>query len=152
MHSNQTSSTQTSTSHGKDEINVFIGNLSKPSDSYKESIIKQVKQVYNDELKSTIIKFKEANISTQAAAGQRLSVEADVLRKALDIFGDTVYDLDLENEALKEKLKEYGELDIEKLKQLIEYKKSNTELEDKNKRILSRLSLTMDKSKMIQKK
>ena len=103
-------------------------------------------------MKNNLTKFKEANITTQAAAGQKLTLEVDVLRKALNIFGDTVYDLDFENEALKEKLKDYGDLDPEKLNQIIAYKKSNTEIEDKNKRILSRLNQTMDKSRMIQKK
>lgn len=127
-------------------------NIPKPNASYKESIINHVKETYIDELKNSVVKFQAANITTQAVAGQKLSVEVDVLRKVLDIFGETVYDLDLENEALREKLNEYGVLDLEKLKQLIEHKKSNTELEDKNKRILSRLNLTIDKSKMIQKK
>ena len=127
-------------------------NPQSPKDSYKDIIIKQVKEAYDDELKTNLMKFKEANITTQAAAGQKLTLEVDVLRKALNIFGDTVYDLDLENEALKEKIKDYGDLDLEKLNQIIAYKKSNTEIEDKNKRILSRLNQTMDKSRMIQKK
>lgn len=127
-------------------------NSANASESYRDAIIKRVKETYNEEIKTSALRFKEANITTQAATGQRLNIEVEVLRKAFNLCGDTIYDLDVENDLLKEQLKEYGDLDIDKMMKLMAYKKSNIELEEKNKRILSRLSQTMDKSRMIDKK
>jgi hypothetical protein len=90
--------------------------------------------------------FNKQSLNTKAELGLNYLHKSKIYEKCINIMGDSIYDLECENQVLK---KEIGEIDQAYIdKKVKEQKLSN----DKNKNdiILNRLKKTMTKVKQIQ--
>ena len=113
-----------------------------------------LKQLSNDqdfgrEIAPGYEEIKHTNINTQAKMTLGLYVDRELYRKAFEIVGETVYDFHSENRGLREELQQYGEIDEEKIRRLVQTKSKNDSNEIKNKIILECFRKTLAKSKAI---
>ena len=106
----------------------------------KKNII--IKSKINNELE----KFSGLNLAEKAQLCETLVVERRVLRQAAEIMGNTIYDLDIENERLRHQI---GVVDKSKLAQFITKTKINDTPSNKNSRIKERLQQQMLKIKSV---
>lgn len=58
-----------------------------------------------------LIKFKNCNVATKAAASETLFIQTKQLESALELAGDTIYNVGCERDVYKERLEEIGEID-----------------------------------------
>ena len=106
-------------------------------------------KTFNDKLLLEFNDFNSLSITSKAAASNTIFIKAKQYEAAMKIAGETILDLDLENDELKEKLYSYGEYNKEEINKKVQFKKLNGSNEDNNKRIRKRLLRTLEKSKSI---
>ncbi len=53
-------------------------------------------------IKDKLIKVKDMNTATRAEVATKLIIDSEVIRSALNIVGDAIYDLSVDNEILNE--------------------------------------------------
>lgn len=90
--------------------------------------------------------YSKQSLNTRAELGLNYLHKSKIYEKCIDIMGDSIYDLESENQVLRN---EVGEIDQKYIdKKVKEHKLSN----DKNKNdiILNRLKKTMSKVKQLQ--
>jgi hypothetical protein len=90
--------------------------------------------------------FNKQSLNTKAELGLNYLHKSKIYEKCINIMGDSIYDLECENQVLK---KEIGEIDQAYIdKKVKEHKLSNDK--NKNEIILNILKKTMTKVKQIQ--
>ena len=90
--------------------------------------------------------YSKSDLSTQGAIGKNLLIDNKVFIKTIEVMGDAIYEDELEIEALRTQL---GKVNEEEVKRDIYKRKANDTKDDKNKKILNKLSITLQKSKAI---
>ena len=93
--------------------------------------------------------IRHSNINEQAKMATALYVGKEKFQKAFEMAGDTIHDLELENGGLRVELNQYGEIDEEKIRRIVEDKKKNDGDKVKNEIIMNALMRTYNKSKAI---
>jgi hypothetical protein len=98
------------------------------------------------EVATAIAKYKSASLATQAAAGEKMIAQVTVYDEAIQIMGDSIYDLNVENDSLRTMI---GHVDEKEVQDLCQKRKMNDSRNDKNKIILASLKKTISKNKAI---
>jgi hypothetical protein len=106
---------------------------------------------FRNDVKLELEKYDSAAIVNQAAAGRTFMFQKEAYRKTILIAGDVIYEQALENDAMRDKLKEYGVYDKQEIDNMVTIKKNNTENPEKNSRILSIVREKMKRNKRINK-
>lgn len=99
-----------------------------------------------DEVVKALTAYKSADLSTQAKTGEKLIAQVKVYEEAVQIMGDNIYELNVENDTLRNII---GNVDEKKVAELCQQKKQNDSRVDKNKIILASLQKTMSKNKAV---
>mgnify|MGYP003419995673 FL=1 len=101
-------------------------------------IVSKVKQ--NEVVLATIDKeldnFYDLTLAEKAVVGQSALVQRRVYCQTVEIMGDVIYDLEVENAGLRDQA---NNVDEEKLAQFVIKTKATDSTSDKNGKILSRL-------------
>ena len=107
-------------------------------------------------IKERLLETKEMNIATMAAQTPKLIINVECLKTAMNIAGDTIYDLTIdnnvlqeENNDLKEELGKYTKIDYEKLKNNERDRRRKLHNQEKGKIILEKLRITVNKTKQL---
>jgi hypothetical protein len=99
-----------------------------------------------EEVTKALQAYKSADLATQAETGGRLIAQVKVYEEAVQIMGDNIYDLNVENDSLRNII---GNVDEKKVQELCQQKKLSDTKNDRNKIILASLQKTMLKSKAV---
>ena len=106
-----------------------------------DDILNQIKndpKFYQD-ISKEFKNIKEMQLVNKAALSEKLFVNYKKVEKAMEIAGETIYDLSLENDELISKLEEVGTYDKEIINKAVKFRKLNSNNDDKNKVIRERL-------------
>src|SRR5271156_703746 len=98
----------------------------------------------NLKIKEELIELKKQNVSTQAKRAEELTANLVVYSKAIEMMGDEIFDLGIENETLREKL---GDVDEKWLTEEIQRIKISHNEGTKKKFILERMQKQYSKLK-----
>ena len=119
-----------------------------------DEIIKCIKNddAFYEDIKDDFQILKQSSIVNKAAASESLFINYKTLERAMDIAGDTIYDLSTERDILKNKLDSYGEYNAEEVKKLLQNKKIKQSNDEKSKIIKQELLKTLQKAKALTNK
>lgn len=110
----------------------------------KDNISNDIAQKIADELND----YNEQNLLTKAKMGEELTMELIIRNKAIDIMGDALYDLETENDVLRQEMgHDFDEQWLQKKKKILNEKTSSTE---KNQKIIKILKKQCNKMKALQ--
>ena len=98
----------------------------------------------NLKIRGELIELKKQNVSTQAIRAEELTANLVVYSKAIEMMGDEIFDLGIENETLREKL---GDVDEKWLSETKQRNKLSYNDEAKKKFILERMKKQCSKLK-----
>lgn len=98
------------------------------------------------EICSAVQEYNKLDLSTKEAIGRNLLISNKVFTQTMEVMGDTIYDISVENDALRDQI---GKVNEEKVKDFSYQRKAMDTKDDKNKIILNKLSKTLQKSKAI---
>ena len=93
--------------------------------------------------------FKNLSKINKLEASDQLYIKYRKFENAANIMAETIVDLVDENEILKAEIIEYGVYDDAKIKEKIKEAKMSSTVENNTKKLLSRLQLTINKSKLL---
>src|SRR5438093_13789129 len=126
------------------------------SDSPSESLLKLAKNDSGTKIsiKEKLTQISDMNIATKAELATKLLIDSEVVRTALNIAGDTINDLSIENELLTEKNdeleKHLTQVDKDKIADMMKsHKKQLQNDNSKGERILHEIKRTLQKSKQL---
>jgi len=116
-----------------------------------DDILKEIQKDkdFFKEIEGEYINVKSMEIINKAALSEKLFVNYKIVDKALEIAGETIVDLSIENDELTKQLQQYGTYDEEKIEKAVNFKKTNTNNDDYNKILKQNLLRTINKSKAI---
>lgn len=98
------------------------------------------------EVQKALQSYTEANLATQAKIGAILTVQNKVYEEAVIIMGDTIYDLEIENDTLRGFI---GAVDESLVQKQCEQKKRQDNRDEKNRRILQSINKKIASSQVL---
>ena len=103
------------------------------------------------QIRSDLIKFNKQNLVTQAKKGEELVAIVPVIKQAIQIMGDDIYELGVENDILRNKMGDVDEKWLSQTKTNITSNSTNSPegLARKNAYILNRMKNQIAKSKQV---
>ncbi len=113
-------------------------------DQYLE-FVRQLPET-KDEMKSALVKFEHADLSTKAEVGKNLLIDHKIAEKAIQIMGDTIYEQTVENGVLRNMI---GNVNDSLVQELVDKKKSKDSSDERNKVILQQLNKTVQRSRQL---
>lgn len=100
-------------------------------------------QTTKEEIVKALQAYKSTNLATQAEIGAKLTAQVKVYEEAVTIMGENIYDLNVENDALRNLI---GNVNEKEVQDICQQKKLNNTTDDKHKIILASLHKTMTKN------
>jgi hypothetical protein len=105
-------------------------------------------------IKEKMIKVKDMNTATRAELATKLLIDSEVIRSALNIAGDTIYDLSVDNEILNDKNNELKKhltsVERNKIDDMYKDRKEHVKAnDDRRVRILGEIRKTLSKNKQL---
>ena len=105
------------------------------------NFIKSIKPEYD--------KMNSMALVNRAEVGNKLFVKFKQYEAAIQIAGDTIYEQYLEIDELKNKVISYGDYNEQEINKNVQFKKLNTNNENKNKIIRDRLLQIISRSRAL---
>ena len=104
---------------------------------------------FKNEIKEEYIAIKNLSPANKIALTPDLFAKFKQYEAALKLAGQTIIDLDIENEALMNQLEKYGKYDPEEIKRTIKFIELQESNKDDHDRLKRRLFQTLNKTKCI---
>jgi len=102
--------------------------------------------IVRQQIKADLIEYNKQGLVTQAKKGEELTAIVPVIKQAIQIMGDDIYELGIENEILRDKM---GNVDEKWLSQTKVNIMSKTMIPEKNNYILNRMKNQIAKSRQV---